>query len=214
MKYNNKQTGLHTIAFILLFAFSSWSEAKMDASYHWSGATVYSMLDNMGSGVPVSKCHILTNEHVVRGSPQISVYINHKHYLGYVAAIDHDNDMALIKLLGCPLRKFAKLAPYPPAKGEILTSVYYKPGINVFDKVTRTQGEFVGFERIITEEDKAMYSMVINDPIPQKRASGGGIVSNLGLVSVIFGIAPLQEKPTTYAVSYFALREFLLSNRL
>lgn len=192
----------------------SWGEAKMDVFYGWDGAIVYSMLDNMGSGVPVSKCHVLTNEHVVRGSPQITVYIDENHYIGYVDAIEYDNDMALIKLVGCPLRKFAKLAPQPPLQGEVLTSTYYKPRFNFFDKITHSQGEFVGFERIITEEDKIMDAMVVDDPSPEKRASGGGVASRDGLVSIIFGIAPLREKPTTYAVSYFALREFLLSNQL
>ncbi|MCK5725943.1 MAG: trypsin-like peptidase domain-containing protein [Thiotrichaceae bacterium] len=214
MKYNMMQAKLYITFMIILLAITCDSFAKMNTTYSWGGAVVYSMLDKMGSGVPVSKCHVLTNEHVIRGSPQITVYIDKKYYFSYVVSVDKENDMALIKLVGCPLQRFAKLASQPPAIGEILTSVYCNQGYSLATKAMRTEGEFVGFERIVTEENKIMDSMHIDDSMPRKCASGGGVSNRYGLVSIIFGISPLREKSMTYGVSYFALRAFLARNKL
>ncbi len=209
-----------TIPYIKLCAFfcliPTFSFAGISVSTHdqWQGATVYSMFDTMGSGVPVSQCHILTNEHVVRGSKNARVVIAGEQYSAKVVAVESDNDMALLKISECPIEHYAKVSKVAPKKGDTLTSVYYKPGFNFFRRMLKSKGKVIGFGQILTEEDKAMTSMLIDDPYPQQRSSGGGISSEHGLVSVIFGIASKYSKSTTYAVSYDALRSFMRQHHI
>lgn len=201
---------------ILLFApaLSLGGVSKPAHQNTWQGVIVYSAIKSMGSGVPVSQCHVLTNEHVVRGGKTAKVVISGEHYDANIVSIEHDNDMALLKIPDCPITRYAKVAPTGPKKGDVLTSVYYKPGFNLFKRMTRTRGVYKGTSQIMTEEDKSMVSMVIEDPRPRKRSSGGGVSSEHGLVSVIFGIASKYSQPRTYAVHYPALKSFLLQNRL
>ena len=204
------------VLFLSLLASLSFAGVSTDLApgNQWRGAIVYSTNNTMGSGVPVSHCHVLTNEHVVRGGTVANVVINQEEYSAEVIAIENVNDMALLRIEGCPIAHFASVSKVPPEKGDTLTSVYYKPGFNFFNRMIKSKGKFVGFGQVLTEEDKAMTSMVIDDPHPRHRSSGGGISSQYGLVSVIFGIASKYTKPTTYAVSYDALRSFLLENNI
>ena len=197
-----------------IISFAGISTPSLNQNNQWQGAVVYSMFKTMGSGVPVSQCHVLTNEHVVRGSKKAHVVISSEKYRAKVVSVDNDNDMALLKIDDCPIKHFAKVAKIAPKKGDTLTSVYYKPGFNFFRRMIKSKGTFIGFGQILTEEDKAMTSMMIDDPHPKQRSSGGGISSEHGLVSVIFGIASKYTEPTTYAVSYDALKSFLVQNHI
>ncbi len=202
---------------IILSLSSNISAAAVASStstihQQWQGAIVYSGLFSVGSGVPVSNCHILTNEHVVRGKKSAFAYIEGEQHDGEVVSLNKENDIALIKLDDCPIKNFAKVATVAPKKGEILTSVYAKSGFNFFHRSSTSKGVFKGFSKILTEEDRTVASMVIDDTHPRLGASGGGVMSKNGLVSVIFSIASPFAKPETYAVDYFALRDFVKEN--
>ncbi|HEC04903.1 MAG TPA: serine protease [Thiothrix sp.] len=205
---------LPLLSTLFLTSASFAGVANYPAQQQWQGAAVYSMFDTMGSGVPVSQCHVLTNEHVVRGSKRANVDIAGERYTATVISIDSDNDMALLRVSDCPIEYFAKLSKVAPKKGDMLTSVYYKPGFNFFRRMTKTKGKFVGFGQMLTEEDKTMTSMIIDDKRPRIGSSGGGISTKNGLVSIIYGVASKYAKPTTYAISYDALKAFMLKNHI
>ena len=188
--------------------------ASKSFQQEWQGTVVYSAFRTMGSGVPLSPCHVLTNVHVVRGSNFAKVSISGKLRRATVVATDESNDMALLKVANCPIEHHARLSPIAPKKGEILTSNYYKPGLNLFRHMTRSSGKLMGIQSVVTEENRRMSSLAIDDPHPYLRASGGGVSSKHGLVSIIFGFANRPGGRKTYAVSYHALKTFLQQNHL
>ncbi len=179
----------------------------------WSGAVVYTGNEKVSSGVPVSRCHVLSNEHVVRGNKRITITIEGYNYNAIVVSTDKVNDLALIKLAKCRINHYAKISKVKPVKGDMMTSIYYKAGF-LTDRIIKTSGHFVGYLNIITEERKEMQSMVIDDAQPKRGASGGGVSTKHGLVSVIFGIAGRNARPQTFAVNYSSLTRFLSRNNI
>jgi len=177
----------------------------------WQGVVVYSNF-LMGSGVPISKCHVITNHHVIRTSNDAGILIDGEQYFAKVIDKDTYNDLALLAVDGCPILKYASVANVPPEEGETLTSVYYKPGLNLLNRMIKTQGKFKWYSDIDSNQGRSMRSMVIDDPRPGLRSSGGGVSSKNGLVSIIFGISTIRFKPHTYAVNYTALKSFVDRN--
>ncbi len=168
----------------------------------------------IASGVPITPCHVLTNEHVIRGSKRASVSYNNHRYDANVIDIQQYHDLALLELPTCPIQHYAQVSKIRPKKGDILTSVYYKPGVNLLHQMIKTTGTFLGYQEIITEENKTMLSMMIDDKTPRIHASGGGVSTKNGLVSVIFGVLDNKRAQATFAVSYDGLRAFLDRNGL
>lgn len=199
-------------AFILfaLFLQGAFAASSVD---RWSSAIVYSGNSTVSSGVPVSSCHVLTNEHAVRHHQNVVVATEGKKHSARVIDVDQKHDLALVKLSTCPIKSYAKIATAQPVKGEKLTSIYYRFGL-VFNKMVKSTGSFLGYLDITTEEDKEMLSMVIDDRNPRKGASGGGVITQNGLVSVIFGITDEQNSHKTFAVDYFSLKNFLKKNNI
>ncbi|MEE9350716.1 MAG: hypothetical protein V3U78_00525, partial [Thiotrichaceae bacterium] len=68
--------GIATFLFLIPFTAHSASSSMSQ----WSGAVVYASGNKVSSGVPVSKCHIVSNEHAVRGEKRVSVSIAGKRY--------------------------------------------------------------------------------------------------------------------------------------
>ena len=184
------------------------------ASNNWKGVVITSGISMIASGVPLSRCHVLTNEHVVRKRSYVNISYEGKSYQAKVVSIDHKNDLALVKIPTCPIMNFARVSNVKPKAGDKLTSVYYKPGLNFFNRMIKTTGEFLGYKNIVTEERKRMSSMLIADETPRVHASGGGVSSKNGLVSVIFGISDYNKRHATFAVHYDALKAFLKKNHI
>lgn len=211
MQLNNV---LYMIFFVAVFLSMS-SQAKMQhTGKAWQGVVVRSGTLMIASGVPITPCHVLTNEHVIRGSNHASVSYNNHRYDANVIDIQQYHDLALLELPSCPIHHYAHVSTVRPKKGDILTSVYYKPGVNLFHKMIKTTGKFLGYQEIITEENKTMLSMMIDDKTPRIHASGGGVSTKNGLVSVIFGVLDNKKAQATFAVSYDGLRAFLDRNGL
>lgn len=178
----------------------------------WQGVTISPSFLAVGSGVPVSKCHVLTNEHVIRHNTKPEIRYAGEVYRASLSAQDDQNDMALLNVDGCPFQQFATVADRAPQVGEKLTSTYYSPGFNFFDRMSKTTGLFIGYKKIRVQNEFEMDSMIINDQNPRVGSSGGGVSSERGLVSVIFGVATKYSEPKTYAVKYQALKRFLGKN--
>lgn len=198
---------------LLLAPFASLYAGNANIARNWSGVIIESSTHQhsrtLSSGVPVSNCHILSNEHVVRSLKNAIVHIAGRQYTnGQVVATDAANDLSLIFLPDCPIRKFASLSSVEPHKGDKLISVYQRRGLTG-SRITQSMGRFEGYKNIITEEDHHMLSMVIDDKRPRKGASGGGVISEHGLVSVIFGVIKNRSQARTFAVNYDALKHFL-----
>lgn len=179
---------------------------------YWQGVTISPSFLAVGSGVPVSKCHVLTNEHVIRHNKKPEIRYAGEVYRSSLAAQDDENDMALLKVDECPFEQFARVAERAPQIGEPLTSTYYSPGFNFSDSMSKTSGPFMGYKKILVKNKFVMDSMVIHDTKPRVGSSGGGVSSEQGLVSVIFAVATKFSEPTTYAVNYRALKQFLDDN--
>lgn len=179
----------------------------------WNGVIIYSNFFTMGSGVPISKCHILTNHHVVKNDKTAYVVINNEQFPAHIVDTDPNNDLILLKVDSCPITQYASLSKSPPNEGDILTLVYYKPGFNFFNTIIKTKGKLKWFSDIVTDNGKDMNSIVIDDPHPNLRSSGGGVSSQNGLVSIIFGISNQFSRPATYGVSYEALKAFMQRNQ-
>lgn len=179
---------------------------------HWQGVTISPSFLSVGSGVPVSKCHVLTNEHVIRHNKKPDIRYVGETYRSSLAAQDDQNDMALLKVEDCPFQQYATVADKPPRIGEKLTSTYYSPGFNFSDRMSKTTGSFIGYKKILVKNEFVMDSMLIDDKHPRVGSSGGGVSSEKGLVSVIFGVANKFSEPKTYAVNYLALKRFLDEN--
>lgn len=205
------------LSLVLLTSFGSVNAGSSHITRQWNGVIIessYNQYTRTSSGVPVSYCHVLSNEHVVRGSKQATVRIAGRNYTnGKVVAIDNVNDLSLIFLPDCPIRKFAPLSRVEPHKGDKLVSVYQQRGFTG-NRITQSVGRFEGYKNIVTEEDHHMLSMVIDDKRPRKGASGGGVISEHGLVSVIFGVINKRSQARTFAVNYDALRRFLDANNI
>lgn len=184
------------------------------SSNNWKGVVITSGFSLVASGVPLSRCHVLTNEHVIRKRSHVNISYGGESYRAKVVSIDHKNDLALVKIPTCPIINFARVSNVKPKAGDKLTSIYYKPGLNFFNRMIQTTGEFLGYKNIVTEERKKMTSMLIADERPRVHASGGGVSSKNGLVSVIFGISDYNKRPATYAVHYDALKAFLKKNNI
>ncbi len=211
MRLNNVLLMVFWVAVFL----SMPSQAKMqNTGKAWQGVVVRSGALMIASGVPITSCHVLTNEHVIRGSKRASVSYNNHRYDANVIDIQQYHDLALLELPTCPIHRYAQVSKIRPKKGDVLTSVYYKPGINLFHQMIRTTGIFLGYQEIITEENKTMLSMMIDDKTPRIHASGGGVSTKNGLVSVIFGVLDNKKAQATFAVSYDGLRAFLDRNGL
>ena len=206
----NKYLGI-----VLIFLLSpSGGYAAGSSVSQWSGAVVYTGNEKVSSGVPVSKCHVLSNEHAVRGNKRIIISIEGLNHNAVVISTDKVNDLALMKLDTCTINHYAKISKVGPVRGDKMTSIYYKAGF-LTDRIIKTSGRFVGYINIITEEHKKMNSMVIDDTQPERGASGGGVSTQYGLVSVIFGIAGRNAKrPRTFAVNYHSLTHFLSRNNI
>lgn len=206
----------HTRLFIgitILTALSPLSFAANSALHKWSGAVIYSGSNKVSSGVPVSKCHILSNEHVVRHQNKVDVTISGKHYTADIVSTDKTNDLSLLKLASCPITHFAKISKVQPMKGDRVTSIYFKQGRG-HNRIAKTSGEFLGYLDVVTEENRNMFSMLIDDAKPRKGASGGGVATENGLVSVIFGVSSRNNNPQTFAVDYFSFSHFLKKNHI
>ena len=222
-KDNNKKNAIFfsikinvfiSVFFITLF-LSMPSQAKMQHNIKtWQGVVVRSGELMIASGVPITPCHVLTNEHVIRGSKRATVRYKNRRYPANVVDIQHHHDLALLELPACPIQNYAHVSNIRPKTGDTLTSVYYKPGINFLHQMIRTTGVFLGYHEIVTEEDKTMLSMMIDDKTPRIHASGGGVSTKDGLVSVIFGVIDNNKAQATFAVSYDGLRSFLDRNGL
>ncbi len=211
MPLNN---ALYMVFWVTIF-LSMPSQAKMQyAGKAWQGVVVRSGALMIASGVPITPCHVLTNEHVIRGSKRASVSYNNHRYDANVIDIQQYHDLALLELPTCPIQHYAQVSKIRPKKGDILTSVYYKPGVNLLHQMIKTTGTFLGYQEIITEENKTMLSMMIDDKTPRIHASGGGVSTKNGLVSVIFGVLDNKRAQATFAVSYDGLRAFLDRNGL
>lgn len=205
------------LVFFLLAPFNLLNAGSSHIDRQWSGVIIHSNYlhyTRTSSGVPVSNCHVLSNEHVVRGTKKATVRIAGRNYTNSkVVATDTANDLSLIFLPDCPIRKFASLSRVAPHKGQQLLSVYQQRGLTG-SRITQSIGRFAGYKNIITEEDHHMLSMVIDDKGPRKGASGGGVISEHGLVSVIFGVINNESQARTFAVDYDALRRFLDINNI
>ncbi|CAA6800035.1 MAG: Unknown protein [uncultured Thiotrichaceae bacterium] len=160
----------------------------------------------------MSKCHVLTNEHVIRHNKKPEIRYAGEIYRSSLAAQDDRNDMALLKVDECPFQQYASVAERAPQVGDKLTSTYYSPGFNFSDRMSKTSGAFIGYKKILVKNEFVMDSMLIDDKNPRVGSSGGGVSSEQGLVSVIFGVATKLSKPKTYAVNYRALKRFLDEN--
>ena len=201
--------------FLAAVVLSMPLQAKVQhAGKAWQGVVVRSGALMIASGVPITPCHVLTNEHVIRGSKHASVSYNNHRYDANVVDIQQYHDLALLELPMCPIYHYAQVSKIRPKKGDILTSVYYKPGVNLLHQMIKTTGTFLGYQEIITEENKTMLSMMIDDKTPRIHASGGGVSTKNGLVSVIFGVLDNKKAQATFAVSYDGLRAFLDRNGL
>lgn len=205
-----KYFGITTFLFLIpLTTYSASSSMNQ-----WSGAVVYASGNKVSSGVPVSTCHIVSNEHAVRGQQRVSVSIAGKRYQADVISVDSVSDLSLLKLATCPIQNYARVSKVRPMKGDKVTSIYYKSGA-FFNRIIRTTGSFLGYLDVVTKEDKNMsHSMLIDDSKPRKGASGGGVATKHGLVSVIFGVANRNNKLQTFAVDYFSLTDFLGRNNI
>lgn len=205
------------MTFLLFSPFATLSAGNSDISRQWNGVIIeskYYQYTRTSSGVPVSYCHVISNEHVVRGSKKATVKISGRTYTnGTIVATDNANDLSLIFLPDCPIRKYASLSRVAPHKGDKLVSVYQQRGLTG-SRITQSMGRFEGYKNIVTEEDHHMLSMVIDDKRPRKGASGGGVISEHGLVSVIFGVINNRSQARTFAVNYDALRHFLDVNNI
>ncbi len=208
------QSSLKTIATVALLTLSLQNLHAASSVSQWNGAIVYAGSSKVSSGVPVSKCHVLTNEHAIRHWQKVSVAIARHKYIARVIAIDKHHDLALLKLDTCPIRNYAKVSSTQPVRGEKLTSVYYRFGLIFSKKMIKSTGSFLGYLDVTTEEDKKMLSMVIDDKQPRKGASGGGVFTRNGLVSVIFGVTDGNMPHKTFAVDYFSLTQFLKKNNI
>ncbi|CAA6806218.1 MAG: Unknown protein [uncultured Thiotrichaceae bacterium] len=206
------------ISSLLVAPFTALYAGSSHISRQWNGVIIQSThhkFTRTSSGVPVSNCHVLSNEHVVRDTKQAIVFIAGRKYSNStVVATDHANDLSLIFLPDCPIRKFASLSNVEPHKGDKLVSVYQERGFITGSRITQSTGLFEGYKNIITEEDRHMLSMVIDDKEPRKGASGGGVISEHGLVSVIFGVVNNRSQSRTFAVNYDALKRFLTVNHI
>ena len=199
-------------ATLSLTAFPLFSYAAVSSPNKWSGAVVYTR-NNVSSGVPVSKCHILSNEHAVRNQQKVVVTLLGKRYQANVISIDKTNDLSLLNVSGCPIKHFAKISKVQPMKGDQVISIYYRQG-RMRNQIVKTSGRFLGYLDIVTEEDKNMFSMLIDDNRPRKGASGGGVATKNGLVSVIFGVSSQNNKHQTFAVDFFSFSTFLKKNHI
>ncbi len=205
---------LNLLGVITLLALSlQGAHAASSSVNQWKGAIVYAGSQKVSSGVPVSNCHVLSNEHAVRNYQVVDVSIDGRHYAAHVISVDKKNDLSLMKLDTCPIQHYAKISDSQPVKGEKLTSIYYKSGL-LFSKMIKSTGRFLGYLDITTEEDKEMLSMVIDDTQPRRGASGGGVSTEHGLVSVIFGVTDRHSIHRTFAVDYFSLTAFLKKNHI
>lgn len=214
---DRKRISTVALSLVLLAPFASVNAGSSNINRQWNGVIIdssYHQYTRTSSGVPVSNCHVLSNEHVVRGSKQATVRIAGRNYTnGKVVATDNANDLSLIFLPDCPIRNYASLSRVAPHKGDKLVSVYQQRGLTG-SRITQSMGRFEGYKNIVTEEDHHMLSMVIDDQRPRKGASGGGVISEHGLVSVIFGVINNRSQARTFAVNYDALRRFLGKNNI
>ncbi|MEE9302253.1 MAG: serine protease [Thiotrichaceae bacterium] len=206
-----KYIGIAMLTFLTTLPLTT--HAASSSVSKWSGVVVYAGDSKVSSGVPVSKCHILTNEHAVRGEQRVTVKISGENYQADVVSIDTAHDLSLLKVATCPIDHYAKISKVQPIKGDTVTSIYYKSGIFI-NRIIQTSGKFLGYLDVVTVEDKNMFSMLIDDSHPRKGASGGGVATKNGLVSVIFGVANRNNKPQTFAVDYFSLTDFLTKNHI
>ena len=210
-----RKTSILSVGFFIAIFLSIPSLAKMPSPENaWEGVVVRSGTLMIASGVPITPCHVLTNEHVIRGSIHATVSYDKHRYDANVVDIQLYHDLALLELPTCPIYHYAQVSNVRPKKGDLLTSVYYKPGVNLLHKMIKTTGTFLGYQEIITEENKTMLSMMIDDKTPRIHASGGGVSTKNGLVSVIFGVLDNKKAQATFAVSYDGLRTFLDRNGL
>ncbi len=200
-------------AILSLTAFPLLSYAADSSPDKWSGAVIYTSDNKVSSGVPVSKCHILSNEHAVRNQQKVNVTLLGKRHQATVVSIDKTNDLSLLSVSGCPINHFAKISKVQPMKGDQVTSIYYRQG-RVRNQIAKTSGHFLGYLDIVTEEDKNMFSMLIDDNSPRKGASGGGVATKNGLVSVIFGVSSQNNRHQTFAVDFFSFSTFLKKNHI
>ncbi len=201
------------IFFTFLAVLPLTSNADNSSINEWSGVIVLAGENKISSGVPVSKCHVLTNEHAVRGEQKVTVTISAENYQADVISVDTTNDLSLLNIKTCPITRFAKVSKVQPMKGDTVTSIYYKSGV-LLNRIIKTSGKFLGYLEVVTVEDKNMLSMLIDDSHPRKGASGGGVTTKNGLVSIIFGVANRNNKRQTFAVDYFSLTDFLARNHI
>jgi len=216
MVFLSKHVSRYIGVAIVLATLTPFTYAASSSTNKWNGAIIYSGGYKVSSGVPVSKCHVLSNEHAVRNERRVIVSILGVRYQANVISTDKTNDLSLLKLPTCPIKHFAKISKVQPMKGDRVTSIYYETG-NLLHKIRKSSGKFLGYLDVKTDENRNMFSMLIDDSNPQKGASGGGVATKHGLVSVIFGISSTRNrnlKHQTFAVDYFSFSSFLKKNHI
>jgi serine protease Do len=154
----------------------------------------------IGTGFLVDRNHVATAAHVVDGAAALSLRFGEKgsaRASGTVVGIDHDTDMALIKIDHPVQGHVFTLATGSPTVGDEVAAI----GFPVDEPMTLTRGSVSGLRRSIEIDGTNRTGMIQTDTAINPGNSGGPMLELDGKVYGIADAKRVDAEGIAYAVS-------------